>query len=206
MSKKIVIFDAEYTSWENCQKLGWDKDKNQYKEVIQISGLKIDVESQEIIDQINIFIKPTINPELSEYIQKLTNITQSDINEKAELFDNSITKFITWKGSDTAFSYGNDISVIINNSKLINSNIHSLINLNEFKDIRKIFSDHGIPVKKYSSGELYNHFNLNLSGHTHDALFDSISLFESLKQLSSEQNKPISSILKKRTPNKKFTA
>jgi inhibitor of KinA sporulation pathway (predicted exonuclease) len=180
--RNIVIFDTEYTSWEGCLKNGWDKNKNQHMEIIQISALKIDLDSMELIDKIDLLVKTSLNKKLSPYIQDLTGISQLKMETSGLELANALNVFNSWLGKDKAFSYGSDISVILENCKLVNLN--KILNVNQFDDIREIFKKHGIPVEKYTSGELYRYFNLNLSGHVHNALFDCHSLFESLKEMS----------------------
>ena len=50
---EYIVFDTEYTSWSDSQKTNWTG-ANEYKEIVQIGGLKIS--DGEVIDQLNIYI------------------------------------------------------------------------------------------------------------------------------------------------------
>ena len=74
----FVIFDTEYTSWKGCNEKGWvDPQK---KEVVQIAAIKID-DNLEVVDSLNLYVKPKFNPDLSEYFQELTKITNQKLDD-----------------------------------------------------------------------------------------------------------------------------
>lgn len=49
-------------------------------EIIEFPIIVIDVHKREIIDTFSSFVKPTINPHLSEFCTKLTGITQEKVD------------------------------------------------------------------------------------------------------------------------------
>ena len=75
---EFILYDTEYTSWPDSQKNNWS-DPNEYREIVQIGGLKIS--DGEVIDQLNIYIKPKKNPALSNYFTRLTGITQEKVEK-----------------------------------------------------------------------------------------------------------------------------
>ncbi len=76
---EFIIFDTEYTSWEGCNLNGW-RDW-QKKEIVQIAALKVDGKTLEVIEKFNIYVKPKINPILSDYFVQLTGITNEKLAE-----------------------------------------------------------------------------------------------------------------------------
>ena len=76
---KYILFDTEFTAWKNSQKENWSN-PNEYREIIQISAFKIN--NNRIIDTLNIYVKPKINKKLSNYIIKLTGITNNKLKKK----------------------------------------------------------------------------------------------------------------------------
>ena len=64
-----IVFDLEFTSWEGSMQRNWSGE-NEYKEIVQIAAIK--VTDGKISDKLNILVKPNINPNLSDYFQKLT--------------------------------------------------------------------------------------------------------------------------------------
>jgi len=75
---KYIVFDTEFTSWEGSQENNWSK-KGEHRELVQIGAYKI--HNGEIIETLNLFIKPRINPLLSKYFIDLTGITNKKINK-----------------------------------------------------------------------------------------------------------------------------
>jgi 3'-5' exoribonuclease 1 len=83
-----IIFDLEATCWE-------DKHKH-VSEIIEIGAIKIN-ENKEIVDEFNLFIKPVLQPQLSDFCMKLTSIEQSDV-DNAKRFPEVIEEFKKWIG------------------------------------------------------------------------------------------------------------
>jgi len=88
-----IILDLEATCWQ-------EKGKFQ-SEIIEIGAVKID-ENQQIVDEFNAFVKPVLNPELSEFCTKLTSINQEQIDSAAE-FAVVLGHFKTWIGMDEKY-------------------------------------------------------------------------------------------------------
>ncbi len=82
-----IILDLEATCWK-------DRDINKQNEIIEIGALKINNESN-VESEFSEFIKPKLNPELSDFCKELTTIEQSDI-DSAETYDIVISKFKEW--------------------------------------------------------------------------------------------------------------
>ena len=83
----FIIFDLEATCWRGHPPGGAN-------EIIEIGAYKIDRNGM-ILDEFNIFIKPTVNPKLSKFCQKLTSIKQNDV-DRASHFPTAIEEFKEW--------------------------------------------------------------------------------------------------------------
>ena len=187
----FIIFDTEYTAWEESQKNNWNK-QNEYMELVQIGALKIrkNKNKLEILDKISILIKPKINPILSKYFINLTQITQNELNNNSYSFEDGMKIFYDFcfynNKNISLYSYGNDYSIILYNLDLYKKLDDSVYRLwkKHFYDIKNIFKNY-IDVNKYSSGTLYTAFNINPDNNIsiHNALWDSMSLFLSLNHL-----------------------
>jgi len=70
--KTLVIFDLEATCWENRAL--------HVSEIIEIGAVRIEKETGNIIDTFDVFVKPRLNPILSEYCTNLTSIRQQDVD------------------------------------------------------------------------------------------------------------------------------
>ena len=86
-----IIFDLEAT----CEK----DNKNFTNEIIEIGAVKVS-DGYEIVDEFTSFVKPILNPVLTDFCMNLTTIKQSDI-DSAPLFKDALASFQEWIGNDT---------------------------------------------------------------------------------------------------------
>jgi len=84
--KHYIIFDLEATCWE--------EKNDKIKEIIEIGAVKLN-KDLEIMDIFSEFVKPAINPELTEFCKTLTSIRQSDV-DNAKTFNDVIQDFERW--------------------------------------------------------------------------------------------------------------
>ncbi len=82
-----IILDLEATCWKN-------RNLKQQNEIIEIGALKVDKDGNNI-SEFSEFIKPKLNPKLSNFCKELTTIEQTDI-DAAETYEIVINKFINW--------------------------------------------------------------------------------------------------------------
>ena len=75
-----IVFDLEATCWE-------ERD-NRRNETIEIGAVLIN-EKQEVISEFQQFVKPLMNPVLSDFCTNLTSIQQADVDD-APLFPEAI--------------------------------------------------------------------------------------------------------------------
>jgi len=112
--KHYIIFDLEATCIE-------DRAVQFTNEIIEIGAVKLD-ENLNQIDTFQTFIRPTINPVLSEFCITLTTIQQQDV-ENGEGFDEALQRFASWMMVDTdevmLLSWGHyDKKQILNEAKM----------------------------------------------------------------------------------------
>lgn len=168
----IVFWDTEFTSWEGCNENGWARSEGQYREIIQIGAVKRKDNGE--TETFNRYVRPIINQKLSEYIQKLTGISQTDV-DGAEPLDSVWRDFEKWRNGVDAYSWGNDITVVEENFELYDLE-KARLNKEQYHDIRPKFRSEGVPVDEFTSGELYTYFTDESELSDHDALDDSRSL------------------------------
>jgi len=85
-----IILDLEATCWENNRSL--------QNEIIEIGAVKVNANG-EVISEFCEFIKPKLNPELSDFCKKLTTIKQEQV-DNADEFPEVIKRFQEWIGGD----------------------------------------------------------------------------------------------------------
>jgi len=84
--KTIIIVDLEATCSET---------NNIKNEIIEIGAVKI--KDRQVIDIFDSFVKPIINPVLTDFCKKLTTISQEDV-DSAETFPTVLKDFKSWVG------------------------------------------------------------------------------------------------------------
>lgn len=106
--KYYVLFDLEATCWEGDTYIN-----SEYKkEVIEIGAVKITPEFDILPDEFSKLVRPKVNPEISDYCQKLTGI-RKDAVEFAKDFEQVYNQFIEWSGQPMLWmSWSDDYSLI----------------------------------------------------------------------------------------------
>lgn len=87
MNKTLVIFDLEATCWEDR--------KFSTSEIIEIGAVRIERNTGTLLDKFDIFVKPRLNPTLSQYCMDLTSIRQQDVDLGYD-FVPAMFQFNTW--------------------------------------------------------------------------------------------------------------
>ncbi len=82
-----IILDLEATCWK-------DRSIQKQNEIIEIGAVKIN-DKGEPQDEFCEFIKPKLNPVLSDFCKELTTITQEEI-DIADPYENVIERFKNW--------------------------------------------------------------------------------------------------------------
>ena len=188
ISNIFILFDTEFTAWQGSQKRNWSLSW-EHKELISISALKVKKKKNklEIIDKFNCYIKPRINKQLSNYIIKLTGITQKKIDTKGLYFIKALRKFYKFSKNLPLYSYGNDYTIIQENLDLYKIKLDSKYRLwfDKFFDIKPFFESYGINTSKYTSGTVYKYFSLkpNIKINIHNSEWDTYSMFLTLKHI-----------------------
>lgn len=91
-----IVFDLEATCED--KEILQKKRRTFENEMIEIGAVKVN-EKGEIIDTFNRFVKPILNPVLTEFCKSLTSISQSDI-DNAKSFPEVIKEFRDWIGEE----------------------------------------------------------------------------------------------------------
>lgn len=182
--EKFIIFDTEYTAWEGSRDRQWSN-PGEHREIIQIGAVKVFNDGVKFIENesFSLFVKPILNYTLSDYIKKLTNISQSEIDNKGCDFKEALLKFHTFceKGDLPVFSWGDDIDIIKENC-LINQVDPPYFEYGFF-DVRTFFQENKISIKNQTSGTISAVFNETPSGHPHNAIHDARSIMIALNHV-----------------------
>ena len=117
--KEVVICDTEWTTWPGSLERSWSE-KDEYREIIRIGAISVDLDNLQEIEVLDVFVKPSINPNLSGYCTKLTGITDEQIQAEGIDMHEALHKFGDFVKGRNTFSYGGDILIVFENLRLNN--------------------------------------------------------------------------------------
>lgn len=165
---KFIIYDLEATCWRGRPPHGAN-------EIIEIGAYKIN-QFGEVLDIFNKFIKPTVNPILSEFCKKLTSISQQDV-DKAKTFPHTIQDFQDWIDIDEDYmlcSWGKfDVQLLKNDCILHKLDTEWLdSNMNVKGQYHEIKGEHKLTGLKNT----IKHEGMEFTGIHHRAISDAENL------------------------------
>ena len=175
----IVVADLEYTSWAGAQESGWSA-PGQFREIVQIGAVRVDAgDGFAAHAHFSVLVRPTINPELSDYFTALTGITNSVVAQDGVSLETALAAFADFAAGDIVLSHGRDELVIGEDCAL--------------KDLANPFTDadwrditppiQAVTGQRLMSSELPSLFGLEPDGPAHDALADARALARVLAHL-----------------------
>ena len=186
----FVIFDTEYIADKGLLEEGFDGWKN--LEIIQIAALKID-EKLEVIDSLNLYIKPIKHQHISAYFSDLTGITDEIILQKGISFPEAYQRFRTFVQDDVCYSHGwgsdDDADGVVMRQTMSYYDLND-INPPKYKNIAPWFEQqyklHHLDIKKQSSGQVASLLGMGdelirLNLQPHNAFYDVYSLLIGLR-------------------------
>ena len=135
---QAIVLDLEWNQPMNFRSGGYRQSGGQLIfEMIQIGAVKLN-EDRQIVDTFNQLIQPTCYHNLNPHIQKITHITQEQL-DTAPLFEEAYSAFINWCGEDCVLlTWGcDDISVFEQNVRYFDC----ATPLPPICDIQRLFSD-----------------------------------------------------------------
>jgi len=185
---KIIIFDLEWTSWTGFMESGWSM-PGKHREIIQIGAVKVDCQNDfKEISSFDLLVKPSITPDLSEYITALTGVTQEQVDAEGVAFSQALQEFLKFCGGvNFACSYGDDNVVIAENCALHNIDCPDFF-AGGF-NLCPLFSEAlGVTGQGINSGNLTAHLGLPTVGNPHNALADARGIAAALHHLMTSQH------------------
>ena len=177
--KEAVIYDTEWTTWPGALERSWSG-KGEYREIIRIGAISIDLDNLQEINVLDVFVKPSINPNLSDYCTKLTGITDEKIQAEGIDIREALHKFGDFVGGRNTFSYGGDILIIFENLRLNNIVFDAKtlqsdrpIVVNDYNQTDSCLDSNAVEVILYGSGHWNTigrvsegvHVEINLHGN-----------------------------------------
>lgn len=180
---KIVVYDTEFTSWAGFMEKGL-KEEGRYPEIIQIGAVALDAHNGLVeIASFSTLIRPTINPDLSDYIQNLTNISQADVDADGVPFSDALARFLSFVPEDATamVCHGEDGKILQMNCDL--NNISHPEHLPDEIDLNRFLRTNSLIDQAATSSTLPTAFGLESEGEAHNALDDARALASVLREL-----------------------
>lgn len=174
MNTIFIIFATEYIY------------NGSFKELVQLSCLKISLSEKkktiDILEQMNIFIKPEKNFNLTKKFIEDTGITTEILNIIGVDFKFFFLKFQEFCSNLNVYSYDNEIKILLDN--LDYYKLYRPINfLNQFKTFQEIIKKTGVDTKKYNSGNIYEAFDIDIKKSKKTTRWSTISLYLTIKYI-----------------------
>src|SRR5262249_15471661 len=102
-----IVFDLEFTAWEGSLARGWNR-PGEHKELVQVGAVKVDAQSLKPVDEINLLVRPRINPVLSDYLVTLTGVTNADMAKRGLDFAVAYRMFLDFVEDARIWAFGRD--------------------------------------------------------------------------------------------------
>ncbi len=182
MTKSIVVFDSEWTTWEGALERRWSGPGEEI-EIVQIGMAKLaDTPELPEIDQIEFLVRPVLNPDLSSYFTDLTGITQQEVDEQGVSFSEGLERMRTFLDPEVqvVYCFGGD-GIIVNRNCTLN-NLDDPFPPELFASIRGEIAEFlGISESGALSSRLPEDMGFESPGDAHTALADARCIGEALR-------------------------
>jgi inhibitor of KinA sporulation pathway (predicted exonuclease) len=182
MTKSIVVFDSEWTTWEGALERRWSGPGEEI-EIVQIGMAKLaDTAELPEIDHIEFFIHPVLNPDLSAYFTELTGITQRQVDEHGISYSEALEKMQAFldPSVQVVYCFGGDGIIVSRNCTL--NNLEDPFPPELFASIRGEIAEFlGIAEEDALSSRLPQDMGFDSPGDAHTALADARCIGEALR-------------------------
>lgn len=192
----VIFFDLEFTCWEDNNIINNWQDALRPPEIIQMGFACYDKINHQIKNVFSSYVKPKVNPVLSNYCKKLLSIDDDLIKHSPELID-VVMKLSNWLNQfskNYVFSSWGIEDYFIMKDDCNRSNIPNPLKNIDYIDLMRIsYKMIGINDSKYlDREEVKKYLKIYEKDHTHEALQDAIDLNGILAGLQNKFDKSIS--------------
>jgi inhibitor of KinA sporulation pathway (predicted exonuclease) len=179
---EAVIFDLEFTAWAGSMARRW-LGPGEFKEVVQFGAVKIDSASLAVKDELEILVRPRLNPVLSDYLVALTGITNDAIAARGVDFAEGYARFYAFCADAPSFAFGRDDLVLRDNLRLYG--LRDAPPLPPYTNVIEWLSEHGVDASGLHACDVAGICGASFAGRKHDALEDARSVALGMKTLIS---------------------
>ena len=177
---KAVVFDLEFTAWQGSVAHRWSR-PGEFTELVQIGALLVDAQSFEVGRELDVLVKPRLNPVLSEYFVALTGIANEELAARGIDFADAYRSFAAFAGGARLFAFGRDDLIFEANLALYG--IKDAVPLPAYTNIVPWLVANGIDPKGRNACDVGPLAGVAFHGQKHNALADAHSVLAGIKAL-----------------------
>jgi inhibitor of KinA sporulation pathway (predicted exonuclease) len=171
MPRHAIVFDLEFTAWEGSLSRGWSR-PFEFKEVVQIGAVKLELRTLKTLGEFEMLVRPRINPQLSDYLTRLTGIGNQDIARRGVDFAPAYRAFLGFAGPGATFAFGRDDLVFAENLRRYGLAMPVLA----YTNVIPWFAGHGVDLAGKHACDVAHAAGAEFAGRAHDALSDARSV------------------------------
>jgi len=176
-----LFFDVEATCEENIQRYP--------HEIIEFPVILVDGRTFDIVDQYRSYVKPYINPVLSEFCVELTGISQETVDKSPDFIE-VLNDLQIWMAKYTLFQEKSAIFVTDGpfdirdfiTKQCNHDNISVPLYFHQWVDIRKTFARFH-KCRQHNIAGMLAQLNLDFEGRAHSGLDDAKNIYRIAKHM-----------------------
>jgi inhibitor of KinA sporulation pathway (predicted exonuclease) len=175
-----IVFDLEFTAWDGSMAARWSR-PGEFTEIVQIGAVKVDARSFAIVAEMDVLVRPRLNPVLSDYFVGLTGITNTELAARGVDFAPAYDAFLAFSAGTVATAFGTDDRVFAANARLYG--VAPPRPFPRYVNLRPWFNDNGVATRTLHSCDVGPLLGTPFEGRQHNALADSHSLLAGIRTL-----------------------
>lgn len=177
---RAVVFDLEFTAWEGSVAHRWSR-PGEFTELVQIGAVLVDAQSFAVVREMNLLVKPRLNPVLSDYLVQLTGITNAELAARGVDFADAYRTFLDFAGGARIAAFGRDDLIFEANLALYGMRGEPA--LPPYTNIVPWLIENGIDPKGKNACDVGPLAGVSFKGQKHNALADSYSVLSGIAAL-----------------------
>jgi inhibitor of KinA sporulation pathway (predicted exonuclease) len=176
----ITVFDLEFTAWEGSMARRW-LGPGEFTEMVQIGAVKLDSLTLEELDRFDVLVKPRLNPVLSDYLVRLTGITNDEVAARGVDFTEAYRRFVAFAGEGRIMAYGRDDLVLESNLRLYG--IRHAPPMPPYTNVIPWLMAQGFDLRGKHACDVGPLVGADFTGRAHNALDDARSVAAGIRML-----------------------
>jgi inhibitor of KinA sporulation pathway (predicted exonuclease) len=177
---RAVVFDLEFTAWEGSVAHRWSR-PGEFTELVQIGALLVDARSFAVEREMDLLVKPRLNPVLSDYLVKLTGITNEELAARGVDFADAYRAFLDFADGARIAAFGRDDLIFEANLALYG--MRGEKSLPPYTNIVPWLIANGIDPKGRNACDVGPLAGVAFKGQKHNALADAHSVLGGIAAL-----------------------